>query len=77
MRVPVEVLPCDAAQLDEGLKIEVKDFEDMMQYQCAIAAGCDVVVTNNERDFYDFCKIPFLTSEEFLLQFDFQLFNEK
>ena len=71
MRQPVEVLPCDAAQLDAGLGFEVKDFEDMMQYQCAKAAGCDVIVTNNKRDFHEFCELPFLTSEEFLLQLDY------
>lgn len=71
MRQPVEVLPCDAAQLDAGLAFEVKDLEDMMQYQCAKAAGCDVIVTNNKRDFHEFCELPFLTSEEFLLQIDY------
>jgi len=72
MRQPVVVLPCDANQLDAGLLTEVKDFEDMLQYQCALAADCDVVVTNNKKDFHEFCRIPFLTSEEFLLQFDYE-----
>ena len=72
MRQPVVVLPCDADQLEAGLITEVKDFEDMLQYQCALAAGCDVVVTNNKKDFQKFCRLPFLTSEEFLLQFDFE-----
>ena len=72
MREPVDVLPCDASQLDAGLLIEVKDFEDMLQYQCAKAAGCDVIVTNNKRDFHDFCDLPFLTAEEFLLRFDYE-----
>lgn len=72
MRQPVVVLPCNANQLDAGLNTEVKDFEDMLQYQCALAAGCDVVVTNNKKDFHEFCSLPFLTSEEFLLQFDYK-----
>lgn len=72
MRQPVIVLPCDANQLDAGLNSEVKDFEDMLQYQYALAAGCDVVVTNNKKDFHEFCSLPFLTSEEFLLQFDYK-----
>lgn len=72
MRQPVFILPCDANQLDAGLNSEVKDFEDMLQYQCALAAGCDVVVTNNKKDFHEFCSLPFLTSEEFLLQFDYK-----
>ena len=65
------VLPCDAEQLDIALTQPVKDYEDMLQYQCALAAGCDVVVTNNKKNFHEFCKLPFLTSEEFLLQFDY------
>lgn len=72
MRQPVTVLPCNAAQLDVALNHPVKDFEDMLQYQCALAAGCDVVVTNNKKDFHEFCRLPFLTSEEFLLQLDYE-----
>lgn len=65
------VLPCDGLQLDNALATPVKDYEDMLQYQCALAAGCDVIVTNNKRDFYEFCRIPFMTSEEFLLQIEY------
>ena len=72
MRQPFNILPCDVQQLDASLQTEVKDFEDMLQYQCAKAAGCDVIITNNKRDFYAFSDLPFLTSMEFLLQFDFQ-----
>jgi len=66
------VLPCNVEQLDAALDNPVKDYEDMLQYQCALAAKCDVIVTNNKRDFHEFCKLPFLTSEEFLLQFDYK-----
>ena len=51
----------------------VNDFEDLLQYQCALAANCDVIVTNNKGDFAEFCKLPLLTSKEFLLQFDSNL----
>ena len=67
----VTVLPCDSDQLDSTLATPVKDYEDMLQYQCALAAGCDVIVTNNKRDFQEFSELPFLTSEEFLLQIDY------
>ena len=67
----VTVLPCDDKQLDEALANPVNDYEDMLQYQCAVAAGCDMIVTNNKRDFYEFCELPFLTSEEFLLQLEY------
>lgn len=69
MRRNIVVLPCDANQLDVTLRNPVKDYEDMLQYQCALAFGCDVIVTNNKKDFHEFCVIPFVTSEEFLLDF--------
>lgn len=65
------VLPCDATQLDNTLSNPVKDYEDMLQYQCALAAGCEVIITNNKRDFFEFSKIPFMSAEEFLLQLDY------
>lgn len=70
-REGITVLPCNDVQLDASLAHHVKDYEDMLQYQCALAAGCDVIVTNNKKDFYEFCELPFMTSEEFLLQFEY------
>jgi len=69
MREGVVVLPCDANQLDMALRNPVNDYEDMLQYQCALTHGCDVIVTNNKKDFQEFCSIPFVTSEEFLLDY--------
>ena len=67
--VGIEILPMDANQLFEGLKREVKDYEDMLQYQCAVAGGCDVIVTNNTKDYREFCNIPFMSSRDFLLYY--------
>jgi len=67
MRQPVNVLPCDAAQLDEGLGIESIDHSPLTIDH----SSCDVIVTNNKKDFQHFCELPFLTSEESLLQFDY------
>ena len=60
------VLPMDRLQLKFAIDNPSKDFEDMLQYQCAIAGGCDVLLTNNKKDFIDFCKIPLFTAAEFL-----------
>ena len=57
------------AQLDYALTHEVNDFEDLLQYQCALAAGCDVIVTNNLKDYEEFSSIPCATSMEFLIDF--------
>lgn len=67
--VGIEILSMDANQLFEGLKREVKDYEDMLQYQCAVAGGCDVIVTNNPKDYREFCDIPFMSSRDFLLYY--------
>ncbi len=48
----------------------VEDFEDLLQYQSAVTAGCDIIITNNKRDFAEFCQLPLMTAEEYLLQFD-------
>lgn len=65
----VTALPMDKRQLRSAIDNHCKDFEDMLQYQCALAAGCDVVVTNNTKDFREFCQLPLMTSREFLQQF--------
>ena len=70
LRQDIDILSCDAAQFDKALKNRnVRDFEDLLQYQCALAAGCDVVVTNNTKDYREFCQLPLMTSRDFLLQF--------
>lgn len=64
----VSVLPMDNGQLQSSLNLEAADFEDMLQYQCAIDANCDVLVTNNTKHFSEFCKLPLFTSLDFLLE---------
>ena len=68
----VEIVSVSTKSFDDAMAFgPVKDFEDMLQYQCALASGCDVIVTNNKCDFQEFCKLPLLTAEEFLLEISF------
>jgi len=70
MREGIHILPNGSAQLDSTLDhAPVKDYEDLLQYQCAIEGGCDMIVTNNKRDFLEFSTIPMYTSKEFLLYY--------
>ena len=62
----ITVLPTDNAQLQAAMGQRVHDFEDMLQYQCAKANGCDVIITNNGKDYAEFCDLPFMTAAEFL-----------
>lgn len=68
LRILISVLPNDDNQLQAAMRQRVRDFEDMLQYQCAKAAGCDFIITNNGRDFADFSDLPYLSAAEFLSQ---------
>ena len=64
----ITVLPMDSDQLQAALSQRVKDFEDMLQYQCAKVAGCDTIITGNKRHFTEFCDLPLMTANEFLTE---------
>ena len=68
-RHDIVVLPPSIEELDYALKHEVKDFEDLLQYLCALSADCDVIVTNNPDDYEEFCLLPFMTSEDFIMNY--------
>ena len=65
----VEIVDLRKQEVMAAIAHPVKDFEDMLQYQCAKAAGCDVIVTNDRRH-YDFSDIPHFTSADFARQID-------
>ena len=67
LRGMLNVVPITDAQLDEALNIRVNDFEDNIQFQCAKEAGCDVIVTNNTKDFAGLKGIDVMSTEDFLL----------
>lgn len=62
----LKVLPMDGDQLRAALRNEVKDFEDMLQYQSAIAGQCDCIVTINTNDFVEFSSLPVYSPEGLL-----------
>ena len=64
----ITVLPMDSDQLQAALSQRAKDFEDMLQYQCAKVAGCDTIITGNKRHFTEFCELPLMTANEFLTE---------
>ena len=65
----VEVLSMDKQQLRNAIDQPCKDFEDMLQYQCAVAGNCEMFVTNNMKDYQEFCELPLLSSRGFLLSY--------
>lgn len=55
--------------LEEALKSGFKDFEDAVQYQSAIHAGLDGILTRNKKD-YKKSEIPIFTPTELLKALD-------
>ncbi len=51
--------------IDKGLSSGFSDFEDAMQYHCALNANCNVLITRNEKDFKD-SGISVMTPAEYL-----------
>lgn len=65
----VEILNLCKQEVLAAIGQPVPDFEDMLQYQCAKAAGCDYIITNDRRH-YDFSDIPHFSSAAFVEQLD-------
>jgi len=62
---------CEIAPFTVGITIKslvssFKDFEDATQYFCALENGCNVIVTNNEKDF-KLSNLPVMNAVEFLI----------
>ena len=55
----------DENQIINAKSLEANDFEDGIQYETAIKAGCECILTRNEKDF-SFAKIPILSPTDFL-----------
>ncbi len=65
----VEIVDLGKQEVMAAIAQPVKDFEDMLQYQCAKSAKCDYIVTN-DRHHFEFSNIPHLTSSAFVEQLD-------
>ena len=51
--------------IDKGLSSSFNDFEDALQYHCAIKNDCSIIVTRNQKDFKG-SEIPVLSPDEYL-----------
>lgn len=51
--------------IDKGLSSKFTDFEDALQYHCALKLDCNILITRNEKDFKG-SDIPVMTPDEYL-----------
>jgi predicted nucleic acid-binding protein len=61
---------CKVASMDESIvqksmEAPFEDFEDALQYYCALHAQCDVIISRNAKDFKK-ALLPVLSAEAFL-----------
>ena len=64
MAAIVEILPLSKEEVMAAISLPAPDFEDMLQYQCAKANDCDVIITNNGKDYAEFCDLPYMTAAD-------------
>ncbi len=64
-RILSEISPVNELTIEKGLNSKFGDFEDSLQYYCALDADCNIIVTRNPNDFRE-SDIPVMTAEEYL-----------
>lgn len=65
----IEVADCGEKEAKMAIQNkQAHDFEDALQYYCALHAGCGHIITNDLNDFY-FAQIEILTPEAFLMKY--------
>ena len=53
------------SQCEKALAAIAPDFEDMLQYEAALASDCEVIVTRNQKHFPK-DTVPILSPHEFI-----------
>ncbi|MEI6899918.1 MAG: PIN domain-containing protein [Bacteroidota bacterium] len=64
-KILVETAELNEKIIDQGLSSRFIDFEDAIQYYCAINRDCTTIITRNGKDFKA-SAIPVLTPDEYL-----------
>lgn len=64
-KIIVETSDLTEKIIDQGLSSKFSDFEDAIQYYCAVNMDCNILITRNGKDFKE-SAIPVLTPDEYL-----------
>ena len=63
------VVPVSVQTVDWALSCKWKDFEDALQYQSALEAGCRAVVTRNLEDYQMSSSLPVYSPADFIFSY--------
>ena len=69
LKAYVKTTAMDDNQVMDALCSDMPDFEDMLQYKAAEAAGCDAIVTRDKKRHFPQEGIPILSPEAFLNEY--------
>ena len=61
-----EIACVDEIIIEKDLNSTFTDFEDSIQYFCALKSECDVLITRNQKDFKE-STIPVFSADEYLM----------
>lgn len=64
-KIICEVCEVNEETIDKALNSSFKDFEDAVQYFCALQSNSTMIITRNGKDFKH-STIPIMTAEEYL-----------
>ena len=64
-KIICEIGLVDEHVIEKALNSNFNDFEDAVQYYCAIESECQIIITRNGKDFKE-SEIPFMTADEYL-----------
>jgi predicted nucleic acid-binding protein len=64
-KVLCEIAVINETIIEKGLNANFEDFEDSLQYFCALEADCAVIITRNAKDFKN-ALLPVMSAEEFI-----------
>jgi predicted nucleic acid-binding protein len=67
-KVLCEISKIDEIIVEKGLNSDFSDFEDSLQYYCAVDSRCDIIITRNAKDFKR-SLLPVMSADEFLKSF--------
>lgn len=67
LRRTIRIAPVTQDVIDKALQDKWPDFEDAIQNQAALEAGCEAIVTRHEKDFGD-STLPVLSPEGCLIR---------
>lgn len=64
-KVLCEIAIIDDTIIEKGLNSDFVDFEDALQYFCAVDSKCDVILTRNAKDFKN-AELPVFSADEYI-----------